>query len=40
MVKFSDLYEDFIQVADELDLIWNELKDDTERDFKIKDRLK
>jgi len=40
MVKFSDLYDHFSQVTDELDLLWDDLKDDPERDIKIKEQLK
>lgn len=40
MIKFSEFFEDFIAMVDEVDLLWDQLEGDDERDFKIKDQLK
>ena len=40
MIKFSELFEAFVTLVDEVDMQWAELEGDEERDFKMKDMVK
>jgi hypothetical protein len=40
MIKFSEYFEEFIQIVDEIEMHWMDLEGDEERDIKIKDILK
>ena len=40
MIKFSDLFDVFQQVVDETDLMWEDFKDDADRDTKLREHLK
>ena len=40
MIKFSELFDGFMTLVDDVDNTWEELEGDEERDFKIKDMIK
>lgn len=40
MIKFSEFFEEFVNLVDEIELQWAELEGDSERELKIKDLIK
>lgn len=40
MIKFSEFFEEFKMLVDEVDMMWADLEGDSERDIKIKEQLK
>ena len=40
MIKFSEFFEEFVHLIDEIDMNMIDLQDDPERDIKLKDVLK
>lgn len=40
MIKFSEFYEEFINLVDEVEMHWMDLEADEERELKIKDLIK
>jgi hypothetical protein len=40
MIKFSEFFESFCALVDELDMHWMDLENDPERDIKMKDIIK
>jgi predicted transcriptional regulator len=40
LIKFSELFDSFSQLVDEVDMQWVELEQDEERDIKMKDIIK
>jgi myosin heavy subunit len=40
MIKFSEFFEEFSMLVDEVEMMWSDLEGDEERDLKIKEMLK
>lgn len=40
MIKFSEFFDEFNHLVDEIDMLWSDLEGDAERDIKIKEILK
>jgi hypothetical protein len=40
MIKFSEFFDDFLTMVDEIDMKWEEVKDADDKDLKIKDCMK
>ena len=40
MIKFSEFFEEFNMLVDEVEMMWVDLEEDPERDIKIKEHLK
>jgi hypothetical protein len=40
MIKFSEFYDEFSNLIDEVDINWGDLEGDDERDIKIKEIIK
>ena len=40
MIKFSEFFEDFVALVDEIDMFWDEVKDEKDRDVQLKEKIK
>lgn len=40
MIKFSEFFEDFQHMVDDVDMKWDEVKDAEDKDVKMKEHLK
>lgn len=40
MIKFSEFFQDFIDIVGEVDIMWSEFEGDAEREIKMKEELK
>jgi hypothetical protein len=40
MIKFSEFFDEFNQLVDEIDMQWSDLEGDSERDIKLKEMIK
>jgi hypothetical protein len=40
MIKFSEFFDDFQVIVDEVEMMWDQLEGDDERELKIKDHMK
>jgi hypothetical protein len=40
LIKFSEFFDDFVSIVDEVDLKYEEVKDDDDKDVKMKEAIK
>lgn len=40
MIKFSEFFDEFSMLVDEIEMLWLDLENDSERDIKIKEAIK
>lgn len=40
MIKFSEFFEEFVNLVDEIEINWSDLEGDADRDIKLKELIK
>ena len=40
MIKFSEFFEDFVALVDEVDMFYDEVKDEADKDVQVKEKMK